>query len=70
MPSTYRAIEGIFTLLQLISMVVLSVGSLRMRHWLIALPCQVVPASHGVSRSLQLEMQTLPADTFRQGKSR
>ena len=70
MPSTYRAIEGILTLLQIVPIVVLSVGPLRMRHWLIAPSRQVPPARPGVSNSLQLQMQTVPVDTFPPRKER
>jgi hypothetical protein len=51
MPSTSRAIEGILTLLQILSIVLLSVGSLRVRHWFAAPTYQVPP---GRGRGLEL----------------
>ncbi len=35
MPATYRVAQAILTLLQLVSIVALSAGSLRLKHWLI-----------------------------------
>jgi hypothetical protein len=50
MPATYRVPVAILTFLQVGSLIVLSVGSLRLRHWLIAPLRQVPAAQHGVLR--------------------
>ena len=68
MPSTYRTIEGILTLLQLAPIVALSVGSFRVRHLLVAPSRQVPRARPGVSSSSQLRMQSAPVNTFRPRK--
>ena len=52
MPSTYRAIEGILTLLQLVPIVVLSVYSLRVRHLLLAPSRQAPPVRYRLKPSL------------------
>lgn len=49
MSLTYRAIEGILWLVQLVPLVVFSAGSLRVRPWLLAEPRQVTHPCAGDS---------------------
>jgi hypothetical protein len=55
MPSTYREIEAILTLLQFVSLIGLSVGRLRMGHWLSPHPRKEPLARAVVWNSLQVQ---------------
>ena len=58
MPGTYRAIEAILMLLQLIPIVVLSVGSFRMKRWLAPSLREVRVERRGVENSVLIKTRT------------
>jgi len=69
MPGTCRLVQAILILLQLIPIVVLSVGSFRMKHWL-APALQEVPAERlDAEDSVPVKMRTARAARLRPGSA-